>query len=51
MEENLRLHVIRVETFFYGLSLTDLRMAAFESANVNEISHSFNKNREMTGTD
>jgi hypothetical protein len=43
MEHELKLHVIRMEKLFYGLSTTDSRRLAFEFAEVNGISHRFNK--------
>ncbi|KAJ4426133.1 hypothetical protein ANN_26942 [Periplaneta americana] len=51
MEEELKLHVIHLEKLFYGLCVTDLRRLAFEFAEINGISHSFNKTRRMAGKD
>ncbi|KAJ4425599.1 hypothetical protein ANN_27795 [Periplaneta americana] len=51
MEEELKLHVIYLEKVFYGLCVTDLRRLAFEFAEINGISHPFNKTRRMAGKD
>lgn len=51
MELELSEHIIRLEKLFYGLSTADLRRIAFQFAEVNQISHPFNKDRKMAGKD
>lgn len=51
MEMELCEHIIHLEKLFYGLSTTDLRRIAFQSAEANQINHPFNKDRKLAGKD
>lgn len=44
-------HIIHLEKLFYGLSTTDLRRIAFQSAEANQINHPFNKDPKLAGKD
>jgi hypothetical protein len=51
MEQELKLHIIRMKILFCGLTSTDLRRRAFEFTEVKKISRPSNKNRKMAGRD
>jgi hypothetical protein len=48
-ESNLVQHVLALEERLFGITLTDLRLLAFELAERNGIQHSFNREKMMAG--
>ena len=50
-ESELVEHVLLLEQRLFGLTLTDLRQLAFELAEKNHISHTFNKEKKRAGKD
>jgi hypothetical protein len=48
-EKELVQHVLTLEERLFGITLTDLRMLAFELAESNNIQHSFNAIKKMAG--
>lgn len=48
-ENELVKHVLTLEERLFGITLTDLRMLAFELAESNNILHSFNRDKKMAG--
>lgn len=50
-EQELKEHLLQLESLYYGMSLRDFRKAAFEYAEINGIPHSFNRVKKMAGKD
>lgn len=48
-EKELVQHILTLEERLFGITLTDLRMLAFELAESNKIKHSFNAVKKMAG--
>lgn len=48
-EKELVKHVLLLEERLFGITLTDLRILAFELAEKNKINHSFNQEKKMAG--
>ncbi|XP_033231538.1 jerky protein homolog-like [Belonocnema kinseyi] len=50
-EAELVTHIVAMEERFFGLTLTDIRELAFQLAELNNLSHSFNKEKKKAGKD
>lgn len=50
-EKELVNHVLFLEERLFGLTLTDVRILAFDLAEANKITHPFNKEKKKTGKD
>lgn len=50
-EEELVLHLLDLESRFYGITMEDVRKLAYELAVKNKISHPFNTEKQMAGRD
>jgi len=51
MEADLASHVLLLESRLFGLTTYELRKLAFEIAEANHISHSFNRDKKIAGND
>lgn len=51
MELDLSKHLIASEKLFHGNSTSDVRRLAYQFAELNNIPHTFNRNRQMAGKD
>ena len=49
IEDELVQHILRLEEMFFGLTAYDLRKLAFQIAEMNELQHRFNKEKEIAG--
>ena len=51
METQLKRRVLEMESTFYGITMTDLRRAAYDFAEGNNINHRFNRVNRLAGKD
>ena len=51
MEIQLKSRVLEMESTFYGISMMDLRRAAYDFAEGNDINHRFNRHSRLAGKD
>ena len=51
MENELKRRVLEMESAFYGISMMDLRRAAYDFAEGNNINHPFNRHTRLAGKD
>src|SRR6218665_1226218 len=51
MENQLKQRVVEMEGIFYGMSTADLRLIAYDFAEINNVNHSFNRRQRMAGKD
>jgi transposase-like protein len=51
LEERLVEHVKKLDSLFYGVTLRDLRRAAFDYAEGNKLTHRFDKTAKLAGKD
>ena len=51
MENQLKQVVVEMEGIFYGMSAADLRRIAYDSAEINNVNHSFNRRQRPAGED
>ncbi|KAJ8964512.1 hypothetical protein NQ314_004801 [Rhamnusium bicolor] len=49
LEHELECHILALEEMFFGITITDIRKAAYRLTDLNNIKHNFNKNKEMAG--
>nr|CAH7731311.1 unnamed protein product [Callosobruchus chinensis] len=49
IEQDLENQILKMEECFFGLTIRDIRRAAFQFAEKNDIPHSFNKQKGMAG--
>nr|CAH7731023.1 unnamed protein product [Callosobruchus chinensis] len=47
IEQDLENQILKMEECFFGLTIRDIRRAAFQFAEKNDIPHSFNKEKGM----
>ncbi|KAJ8946002.1 hypothetical protein NQ314_008998 [Rhamnusium bicolor] len=49
LENELECHILALEEMFFGITITDIRKAAYRLADLNNIKYNFNRNKEMAG--
>nr|CAH7730073.1 unnamed protein product [Callosobruchus chinensis] len=49
LEETLAEHILNLEKMFFGVTIKDVRKAAFDLAEINNIKHNFNRVKKQAG--
>ena len=49
LEDRLATHILNLENMFFGVTIKDVRKAAFVLADRNNIKHNFNKEKGLAG--
>lgn len=49
IEADLEKHILKLESIFFGITITDIRKAAFAFAERKRLKHNFNTTKEMAG--